>query len=429
MFSTGAPSRRTNSTLGADFHRLWASVTISSLGDGMRFVALPLLATGLTTDPRRVAAVAMAEQLPFFLLALFAGALADRLDRRRILWLVDAVRTVLVGALALAVAAHAVTIPLLIAAGFLLGCGQTLYNGGWSGMVPTIVAPADLTRANSRIQAAALITDTLLGTPLGAVLFGLAAALPFAVDSASFAAAALLAFLLRGDFRPSTRTTTSSSPIRSLRGDVADGVRWLWQHHALRRLCLLSGLANLVGAGLTAVLVLYAHQALELSDLGFALLVASFALGGVTGALLTPRLTGRLGVGRLLRGTVLTTAAAAALLGWTHSGLFAAGGIALYGAASISWGIATVSLRQRLVPTALLGRVTMAHQMVYGAGLTLGAAIAGFLASAGGIRLPFYAGALLLAVIALVPTRIPSTPTPAPATSPSPAPAAAEEPA
>jgi MFS family permease len=128
--------------LGPDFQRTWVSVTVSGLGYGMRLSALPLLAAQLSSDPRHVAFVSLAEQLPLLLLGLPAGALADRFDRRRILWVVDAVRALVVGALAAAAAVHAMTIPLLAVVGFLLGLGQTLYNGAWSGMVPALVAPA-----------------------------------------------------------------------------------------------------------------------------------------------------------------------------------------------------------------------------------------------------------------------------------------------
>ncbi|MFE9024346.1 MFS transporter [Streptomyces sp. NPDC007808] len=397
-------SRGTSRTkLGLDFQWLWASVTVSSLGDGMRFVALPLLAAQLTSDPRHVAFVYLAEQLPLLLFGLPAGALADRFDRRRILWVVDAVRALVVGALAVAAAAHAMTIPLLAVVGFLLGLGQTLYNGAWSGMVPALVAPTELTRANARLQSGALITDTLLGTPLGAVLFGIAAALPFAVDAVSFAAAAVLALMLRGNFQP--RPQAAPSTWRRLGRDATQGVRWLWQHRLLRRLCLASGVINLVGGGLIAILVLYAQRILGLSSLGFAFLVAAFALGGVAGAMATPRLNSRFGTPRVLRLTAAATAVAAAAAGTASSGLVAAACIASYGAANLAWNVIAVSLRQALVPAELLGRVGMAYQMVIGGGTTLGAAAAGFTAGSFGLRAPFYIGGALLFAISLISMR------------------------
>lgn len=389
--------------LGPDFRRIWISVTISSLGDGMRFVALPLLAARLSSDPRQIAAVFLAEQLPLPLFGLLAGALADRADRRRTLWLVDTLRAGAVAALAAATGAHALTIQLLIAVSFLLGLGQTFYNGAWSGMVPALVTPDNLTRANARLQAGSLITDTLLGTPLGALLFGIAAALPFTVDAVSFAVASALAFLVRGDFQP----TAESAPAtwRRLRQDMAHGVRWLWRHRLLRRLCLVAGVTNLVGAALIAVLVLYARHTLGLGSLGFALLIASFAVGGMAGAAATDRLTGRFSSRRVLTTTTAVTACAATAAGAATSGWTAGAAIAVFGAANLAWSITAVSLRQRLVPKELLGRVAMAYQMVIGGAMAAGAATGGFVADAFGLRAPFYAGAVLLLAASFISMR------------------------
>lgn len=397
------PRGTSRTKLGPEFQRVWASVTVSSLGDGMRFVALPLLAAHLTSDPRLVAFVYLAEQLPLLLFGLLSGALADRFDRRRILWLVDAVRAVTVGALAVAVAAGAMTVLLLAGIGFLLGLGQTLYNGAWSGIVPTLVASQDLTRANARLQSGSLVTDTLLGTPLGALLFGVAAMLPFAVDAVSFAAAAVLAMTLGGDFRP--RPQAAPHPWRTLLGDTTEGVRWLWRQPLLRRLCLTSGITNCVGGGLIAILVLYARQTLGLSALGFALLVASFAIGGVAGAMATPGLSARYGSPRVLRLAAAVTALTAVGAGAASSGLVAGLCIAVYGAANLAWSVTAVSLRQALVPAHLLGRVGMAYQMVVGGGVTLGAVLAGVEADAFGLRCPFYVGAALLLAASLISMR------------------------
>lgn len=419
MFFNGGTEGDTDSTrLGPRFHQVWVSVTVSSLGDGMRFVALPLLATRVTGDPRQIAAVSLAEQLPWLLLGLLSGALADRVDRRVVLWTVDAVRALLVGGFACAVAAGGglVTVPLLCGVGFLLGCGQTLYNGAWSGMVPALVGPGALARANARLQAGALVTDTLLGTPLGAVLFGVAAALPFAVDAASFALAAALVLPLRGDFRPrpagardkagaGAGAVRAGAGVAALRGEIAEGVRWLVRNRVLRRLCVVSAVSNLVGGGLIAILVLYARRTLGLHDLGFALLVAAFAVGGIAGAAVTPRLTARIGAGRLLRLATLGTALVAVATGAAGSGPVAAVCIAGYGATSVSWNVVAVTLRQSLVPGVLLGRVTMACQMVVSGAGASGAVAAGLVAHGFGLRAPFFVGAALLFAVALVGVR------------------------
>lgn len=386
--------------LGKGFHQLWASVIVSGLGDGLRQVALPLLAAQLTDDPRKVAAVALAGQLPWLLLGLLSGALADRYDRRRILWTVDAVRALVVAVLSIVVAVQATTVPLLIAVAFVLGCGQTLAGGAFAGVLPVLVPDEARPRANARLQSGALISNTLVGTPLGAVLFGLTAALPFVVDALSFALSAALLLPLRGDFRP--RTEVLPGTLASLRRDTAAGVRWLWRHRLLRRLCLVAGIGNLVGGAVIAVLVLFAEAELGLDGTGFALLLGASAIGGVAGASVTPRLYARFSAAALLRLTTAGAALCVAALGSAASALTAGLAIIGYGAANVAWNVTAVSQRQELVPIELMGRVNTAYQMVTGSAAALGAAGSGLLAHGYGLRTPFFVAALLLLTACLL---------------------------
>ncbi|MFE9247977.1 MFS transporter [Streptomyces sp. NPDC007088] len=395
---TGAGSgSRAPAGMGRDFSLVWASVAASGLGDGVRFVALPLLAARLTDDPRQLAAVALAEQLPW-LLSVLAGALADRADRRRLLWAVDLVRAVVVGALAAGIAAGGVTVAVLITTGFLLGCGQTLYLAAWSGLIPSLVGRARLAPANARLQSTGILTDTLLGPPLGAVLFGAATALPVSVDAVSFAMASGLV-LLSGAGRSGTAAVPAggsrpSRPGRPFRAELLSGTVLLWQDGLLRGLSACGALAALVTDGLAAVLVLWARRTLHLDDLGYALLVAAFAAGGVTGAAVAPRLPVR-GVVRACPGVTALAAAGAAL---AHSGLLAGGCLTVYGAAFGAWGVHAATLRQSRTPTELLGRVGVAHATLTGAAGAVGTAAAGLLAAHAGLRAPFAAGAVLMAV-------------------------------
>lgn len=398
MFPAGGAAAE---PLGSRFRLLWTSVTVSSLGDGMRFVALPLLAARISGDPRDLALVTVAEQLPWLLFGLPAGALADRVDRRRLLWTVDACRAVLVAGFAAAVACGIAGIPLIALVGFLLGCGQTLYNAGWAGVVPAVVRPADRPRANGRLQAGALVTDSLLGAPLGTVCFGLAALAPFAVDAVSFALAALLVFLLPGTLRVERPEAPADRQAPAgLFTEALQGARWLAAHRVLRTLCLTAATANLVFGGVLAVLVLYARRILHLGPVGYGLLSMAFAVGGVLGSLVAPRLGRRLG----MRWTLLVTMLGSALAlttagladGWRTAGCATVG----YGALSMAWNVLAVSLRQDLVPEQLLGRVGMAYQMVANGGIAVGAALAGVLAHGYGLRAPFLVGAVLMVLVA-----------------------------
>ncbi|MEU5189110.1 MFS transporter [Streptomyces klenkii] len=399
--------------LGTGFGLIWTAVTVSGLGDGMRFIALPLLAAQVTDDPRQVAAVTLAEQLPWLLVGLIAGALADRLDRRRVLWTVDFARALVAGALAASIASGRPSVPLLAAAGFLLCCGQTLYTGAWSAVVPAIVAePEARIRANAALQSGALVTATLLAPPLGALLFAIAPALPIGVDAVSFAVAAALVFVLRGDFsaRIPDAPREPGKPgepgaVRGLRRDVAEGVGWLRRQPVLRRLCLVAGATNFVTTGMIAVLVLYARDVLGLDGLGYGLLIAAFSVGGVSGAAAAPRLVRRFGTRRVLLSAVIGSAVTAAAAGAAPAALVAGCCVAGYGAMSLIWEITAVTLRQQLVPAELLGRVSMSYQLVSNGAGALGAATGGVLAQLAGLRTPFLAGAAVLALAALATAR------------------------
>lgn len=384
--------------LGRRFRFVWASVTVSSLGDGLSFAAFPLLAARISDDPRAVSLVSLAEQIPWLLAGLVSGVLADHLDRRRLLSTTDCLRAAVAGAFAVAVALGYASIPLIVVTAVLLGCGQVVYTGAWNGLVPSLVEPALRTRANAALQASAQVSSAV-GAPAGAVLFAAAAAVPFGIHATCFATAALLVAVLPGDFRP--QRATGPAPRTRVRREIADGVRWLYRQRILRTLCLASAVANMVMVGLTAVLVLYTRSELHLPDLYYGLFVAAFALGGLIGAASTPRLVARFRPPNLLFATMACSAVLVGATGAVSSGLAAGLLLAGYGAMSLSWNVIAVSLRQNMVPDRLLGRVSMTYQMVVAGASALGAAASGVLGHAYGLRAPFAGGAALLLITAV----------------------------
>jgi MFS family permease len=393
-----SPTPAGRDRLPRPFYAVWASVTVSGIGDGMRLVTLPLLTAGLTDDARQVAVVAFAGQIPWLLVSLTSGALSDRFERRRILCLVDVARAVVMAGLALLTLVGGLSIPVLAGAAFLLGCGQTLFNGAWSGIVPALVPPERLTKANARLQVSALLVGTLLGTPMGAVLFGITPALPLTVDSMSYAGSSGLILLAAG--RGRTRSEGGGPIWRSLREDALQGLMWLWRHRLLRQLCAVSALSNLVVVGLMSVLVLYARQTLRLEGPGYAVLTVAYAVGGIAGVPLAPLLEARIGAQRVLRIGMTATAALCAGIGSARSVPVAAVLIAVYGAVGLVWNVTAVSLRQSQVAEGLLGRVTMSFQMTTMCAGALGTLLAGLVYHGIGPRAPFIAGAVLLLCLA-----------------------------
>jgi Transmembrane secretion effector len=155
------------SGLGPEYTKLWSASTVSNLGDGVTLVAGPLLVASLTRDPVLVAGIAFAQQLPWLLFSLISGALVDRLDRRRVMWTVDAFRTVLLGFLGLAVLLDFVSIPLLYVVFFLMGTAETLFDTASVSILPAVVPPEKLEKANGRLFGAEIVSNQLAAPPLG----------------------------------------------------------------------------------------------------------------------------------------------------------------------------------------------------------------------------------------------------------------------
>ncbi len=201
--------------LGTGFRWLIAASWASNLGDGLALAAGPLLVASLTHDPLPVALAALASWLPPLLFGLSAGVLSDRVDRRLIVLVVDLVRAVLLGGLAAFVLAGAATVPLVLAALFLLATAEVFADNTASTLTPMLVARADLAVANARLQTGFVTVNQLAGPPLGAVLFTAGAASPFAAQAGLCALAAVLVSRLRlparqGERRSSTPGTTCS---------------------------------------------------------------------------------------------------------------------------------------------------------------------------------------------------------------------------
>jgi MFS family permease len=387
--------------LGAPFWRLWTSSTISAAGDGLTFVALPLLAARLTTDPAQVALVQAAEHSSWLLLGLVSGALADRWDRLRIMAVTDLVRSVLFGAFAVAVVGGYVTLPLLAVFAFLAGVFGVMNLNAASAFLPAVVRRDRLETANSWLQVGMTVPSTMIGPPLGGVLFVAAVSLPFTVDAVSFLVSGLIVLSLRSRVQRVPRTE-APPPLRSA---LVEGVRYLWDSSVLRTLCLLLAVFNGVSAAVMGVLVLFATETLGLSERGYGVLLVVFAVGGLAGMAAVSRVRTLLGTSGVVVMVLGVQAVAMLATGFAPSVPVLAASSALAGATSGMWNVATISLRQRIVPDALLGRVTSAYRLVAFAAMPVGAALGGLLARAYGLPAPFRLAGVLLAGCALAALR------------------------
>ena len=381
--------------LGARYWKLWSASAVANLGDGIFQVAVALLAVRLTRSPLLIAGVAFAARLPWLVLALPAGAWADRWDRRLTLLRMNAVRVVVLGALAAAIAADAASIGLLYVVALVLGSAEVLFDTSAQTMMPAVVeSKDDLSRANGRLFAAETVLNQFIGPPLGGLVVAASMAAAIGASAALYGVAIVALALLTGSFR-----TARSGPAVSLRADIAEGLRYLARHRLLRTLALLLGGMNLLSSAQFSIFVLFAVSddrsfGLGLSDAGVGFLLTAGAAGGIAGSFLAAPLERAIGRARvLLVSVVIVGLAMGAPALWPTVPVAAITG-ASFSVGGVMWNVITVSLRQRIIPDSLLGRVNSGYRLLGWGTIPLGAALGGFVGEVLGLRAVFWIAGL-----------------------------------
>jgi len=382
--------------LGSDFRRLLASSWISNLGDGIGVAAGPLLMASLTRDPLPVALAALLRGLPWLLFGLVAGAVADRVERRRLIAAVDLVRAVVLAVLTVTIATGTITVPVVLGSVFLVATAEVFADTTSQTLLPMLLRRADIPLGNARLAVGQIGVNQLLGPPVGAALFAVGSAWPYAAQALMVAAGALLVA------RISTPTLPTERAPSHLRADIAEGFGWAIRHPATRTLILTILLFNVTFGAAWSVLVLWARERLGLHELGFGLLLATSALGSVLAGLVYGRITARVSLSALMRlglvvetlmhlGFALTTTAPVA-----YAILF------VFGAHAMIWGTTSTSIRQLSVPDELQGRVNAVNLVGSSGGMVLGSLLGGAIAQAAGVTAPFwfaFAGSAVFVVV------------------------------
>lgn len=385
------------------FGRLWGAAVVSRFGDALRGAALPLLAVSLTDSPVLVSLVTACGFLPWLLFGLLGGAIADRVDQRRAMWAVDVARGVLMAAFAVAVWLGHATIGLLLALAFALTTLQTLFDNAATALLPSVVAPEALSRANARLMTGQEVMGRFVGAPLVPVALGLGAAVPYAADAATYLAAAALVASLGGRVQAPQREPRE--PGRTIRRDMAEGIGVLWRDRLLRALCVSTTLCNVGIGALIATLVLHVTGWLGAGDAGYAAVITVYGIGSVAGGLVAARVAKRLGRGPTIMVCGIAQIAALLALGTIRELPAAAAAFGVFGLAGMVWNVTEVTMMQQRSPAEMLGRVSAAFRTLSTVGAPLGALLGGVIAGAWGLNTPALAAAALFAggLVALVP--------------------------
>jgi MFS family permease len=389
------------SSLGGNYWRLWVANAVSVTGDGVTVTAGSLLAASITRDPLLVAGALFAQQLPWLIFAVFSGVLVDRLEPGRLMVIVDLLRAAIIAGLAASVLAGTAHLAALYGALFALGVGSTVSDTAALSLPPLLVGPDDLVRANAGLTGVQLIGTDLVGPPLGAYLFVLAAGLPFAFDAATFVVgAALIASIRRRGPAHQVRSRTG------LCREVAEGTRWLLAHPGLRMLAVALFVMNIMLGSTIAILVLYVRVRLGLGAAGYGALLACTAAGGVLGAVIVQRLLARFDASILLRIGLIIECATHVSLALTRRPWIAAFTLVVFGVHNGVWNVVTVTLRQTAVPEQLRGRVNSVYNTFGVGGFAFGSLLGGLLARGFGLTAPFWVAAGAVAVVAMLAWRL-----------------------
>lgn len=380
--------------LSASYWKLWGATTISNLGDGIVAIAYPWLASAVTRSPLLIALSAVVSRLPWLVFTLHAGVITDRFNRKRIIVAMDTLRGLLTIAIGIFVYLERESLPslneltsltnletnytlysVILITAFLFGLAEVLRDNCAQTLMPAVVEDKDLEKANGRMWSAESLTNSFIGPPLGSFIIAIAIFLPFFVDAVTF----FLAAALIAGMKPTVKSfepETKSGPI-NFRAEIKEGFSWLWSHTLLRPMAIILGLLNAIASLSAAVYILFAQEILNTTVLIFAVLGTAAAVGGILGGLLGPKISEKIGSGRSLAIALFVMPLGALLIGFASQWYVVWALIFFQTFAGVLWNIVTVSLRQSLIPTNLLGRVNSVYRFFAWGTIPIGTLLGG----------------------------------------------------
>ena len=363
-----------------------ASSWTSNIGDGIALAAAPLLIASLTSSPVLVAAGAVMQFLPWLVFGLHAGAVADRFDRRKLVMFANAARMIVLATLCVFIVTGTATIWAVLAVAFLYGTAEVFVDTAASTLLPMLVKPADLGIGNARLQAGYLVANQFAGPPIGAFLFAAGAAWPFLVEVVCVGLAVVLISRMASTPVP-PRDAEARTPVHT---DIAEGVRWMWRNPPVRMLVLIILTFNITWAAPWGVLVLYATEHLNMGAVGYGALTTASAAGGILATLTFGWLERHVSFATLMRVALSLEVLMHLAFALTTAGWVALIIMFVFGTYAFVWGTISTTVRQRLVPHALQGRVASVNMVGVFGGMVIGQALGGVIAQVWGLTAPWW---------------------------------------
>lgn len=372
-----------------DFGVVLVSQGISALGDAVSFTALPLLVLALTGSGFAMGVVGALQALPDLLFGMVAGALADRSDRKRMMFLADLGRAALTALIPLSVFLGGPTMAVILLVAAPMSVLRSLFLAAYTASVPALVGRSQIGRANSIFEAIYSV-----GFIVGPAIAGLLAATigpgpTLAIDAASFALSALALALVRRDLRAPV-----DRPRASLRAEIREGIDYILAHPILRSAIAFWGLVSVATAPLVTALAVHVTRDLGLEETVLGLILTAYGVGTVAGSLVATRSTRRAVAPVLLGGTLLTGGCLVIVATVPVVPVLLA--VALVSGVAQSMVLVTyITLRTVQSPDALLGRIGSTARVV-----SLGLQPVGLLA--GGLLIDLTDGSTAIAVMGIV---------------------------
>jgi predicted MFS family arabinose efflux permease len=374
--------------LGSGFRWLLASSWVSNAGDGLALSAGPLLVASQSHNAILVASAMLLQRLPWLVFGLFAGALADRVDRRAMVALCDGLRAVVLLMLSITIVTGAVSISVVLVAMFLLGTSEVFADTATRTLLPMLVERDDLGIGNARLQFGLVGLNQLIGPALGALLFATGSAIPFITQTVCVA----LSVVLIWQISTPKVTAVAAGERRDLRSEIGEGVRWLLHHRAVRTLALVMLTFNVTFALAWSTLVLYATQHLGMSEGAYGLLTSSAAVGGLVSTSCYGWLERHFQLATLMRACLTLEVLMHLAFALNTSAVVAVLLMFVFGAYAFVWNTLAQTVRQRAVPTEFQGRVGSVYLVGLYGGLVIGLALGGPIAHVWGLTAPFWCG-------------------------------------
>ena len=399
------------------YTRFLAASGLTNLADGVALVAWGWLASLLTRDPVLIAVVPVALRLPWFLFAIPAGIITDRVDRKRLIVLMDALRLAAFAAISVAVWQALPLAPsplsgvsdgwlygLMLASALTVGVAEVFRDNAAQTMMPAIVAHDLLEQANGRLWSIELVGNALLGPAVGAVLIAWYLPTPFVLNAVALGLALVLVLPITGAFRPAPHAQPN------WRAEFRAGFDFLKNAPLLRALAWITGCWNLVAEMAAIALVLHVQENLDLGAPAYGLILAAGALGGILGGWCGTAIIGRLGPKRSAQWMLVASAPAFLAMAYAPTAVALGVVMALFQFSGLVWNTVSVSYRQRHIPDALLGRVNSLYRLMAWGMMPVGLLASGlivrgsevFMPREAALTMPFlaaFAGAVLLGVL------------------------------